>query len=218
MRDTAPVGSQQVRHPVFARMYARLSAHDEEQGQAEHRRELLAGAAGRVIEVGAGHGLNFEHYPDTVAEVVAVEPEAYLRELAGRVAAEAPVPVRVVDGLADRLPADDGEFDAAVASLVLCSVPDQATALAEVHRVLRPGGELRFYEHVVGNTSGLARLQRLIRPGWKLVAGGCNPDRDTAAGIEAAGFTIERIRRFDFAPSPVEYPVKPRILGIARRA
>ena len=157
-----------------------MSARAEQKGQADHRRELLAGLSGRVIEVGAGHGLNFKHYPDTVSEVVAVEPEGHLRRLAERAASEASAPVRVVDGVAERLPAQDGEFDAGVASLMLCTVPDQAASLGELRRVIRPGGELRFYEHVLSERPGLARFQRTVRPGWKLVAGGCNPDRDTA--------------------------------------
>jgi ubiquinone/menaquinone biosynthesis C-methylase UbiE len=194
-----------------------MSARAEQQGQAEHRRELLAGLSGRVIEVGAGHGLDFKHYPDTVSEVVAVEPEEYLRELATHAASEATVSVRVVDGLADRLPAEDGEFDAGVASLMLCTVPNQAASLGEFRRVIRPAGELRFYEHVLSERPGFARFQHTVRPGWKLVAGGCNPDRDTAGAIEQAGFTIESIRRFDFVPSPVELPARPRILGTARR-
>lgn len=208
----------EVRHPLFARMYARLSARAEENGQADHRRQLLAGLSGRVIEVGAGHGLNFKHYPETVSEVVAVEPEAYLRALAERAARDASVSVSVVDGVAERLPVADEEFDAGVASLMLCTVPDQAASLGEFRRVIRPGGELRFYEHVLADRPGLARFQRAVRPGWKLVAGGCSPDRDTAAAIGEAGFTIESMRRFDFVPSLVELPAKPRILGVARRS
>ena len=141
--------SREVHHPLFARLFDRMAAKTEEQGAAEHRERLLAGLGGRVIEVGAGNGLNFSHYPGTVAEVVAVEPEDYLRAKAERVAEDAPVAIRVVDGLADDLPAEDASFDAAVASLVLCSVPDQAAALAELRRVLRPGAELRFYELVL---------------------------------------------------------------------
>jgi ubiquinone/menaquinone biosynthesis C-methylase UbiE len=200
-------------------MYARLSEAAERKGQADHRRELLAGLAGRVVEVGAGHGLNFEHYPSAVEEVVAVEPEPHLRGLAERAASSAPVPVRVVDGVADALPLADASVDAGVASLVLCTVPDQSSALGELRRVIRPGGELRFYEHVLSAKPGIARLQRAAqRSGvWPLVGGGCHPARDTAAAIEAAGFELESVRRFDFRPVLVEIVVEPRILGTARR-
>lgn len=207
-----------VHHPLFARGYERFGAAAEAKGAAEHRDELLDGATGRVIEVGAGQGLNFPHYPRSVTEVVAVEPETYLRERAEQAAARAPVPVTVVDGVADRLPADDGEFDVGVASLVLCSVPDQAAALGELRRVIRPGGELRFYEHVVSTRSRLARVQRILdRTVWPRLGGGCHSARDTLTAIESAGFTIERCRRFEFRPCLPTYAVAPHIVGMARR-
>jgi ubiquinone/menaquinone biosynthesis C-methylase UbiE len=204
-----------VRHPVFARLYSRLSPGVERKGGAEHRTELLEGVSGRVVEIGAGNGLNFAHYPAAVSEVVAVEPEPYLRERAADAAATAPVPVRVVDGVADALPAEDGTFDAAVASLVLCSVPDQATALAEIRRVLRPGGELRFYEHVVSDRPRTARTQRRLDDWglWPRLAGGCHAARDTTAAIEVAGYRIERCRRFPFAAGPVSLA---HVIGLAR--
>jgi ubiquinone/menaquinone biosynthesis C-methylase UbiE len=206
-----------VHHPLFARLYDRVSRKAEAAGQVEHRREMLNGLGGRVLELGAGNGLNFRHYPDTVEEVLAVEPEAYLRERAGESAAQASVTVHVVDGVADRLPADDASFDGAVASLVLCSVPELDRALAELRRVLRPGGELRFYEHVISRRPGFARFQRVVAPAWPLIAGGCHPDRDTATAIRGAGFEVEKLREFDFRPGLPELPVTPRILGIARR-
>jgi SAM-dependent methyltransferase len=206
-----------VNHPIFARVFERLSAREEELGQADHRREALAGLSGRVIEVGAGNGLNFKHYPDEVTEVVAVEPERYLRRRAGESASAAAVPVRVVDGLADRLPFEDGSFDAGVTSLVLCTIPDPQAALAGLFRVIREGGELRFYEHVRANQARLARIQDLATPIWKLVGGGCHPNRDTAAAIERAGFSVGTCRRFPFRPCFVCAPVAPRILGTARR-
>lgn len=213
-------GGETVRHPLFARLYARLGERAEALGQAEHRRELLAGLSGRVIEIGAGHGLNFAHYPERVSEVVAVEPEPHLRRLASLAAEKAPLAIRVVDGVADAIPAGDEQFDAAVACLMLCSVPDQGRALAELRRVLRPGGELRFYEHVLANSPPLARAQRVgDRSGvWPLVAGGCHASRDTAGAIEAAGFEIERCRRFPFRAALVEFLATPKILGVARRA
>lgn len=212
--------SETVSHPLFARVYAPLSAKAEEKGQAEHRAELLSGLSGQVIEVGAGHGLNFPHYPGTVTEVVAVEPESHLRKLALQAVEQVAVPIRVVNGTADHIPADDEEFDAAVACLMLCSVPDQMRALAEFRRVLRPSGELRFYEHVVAHTPALARAQRVgDRSGlWPLVAGGCHASRDTARAIEGAGFKIEWCRRFAFRAEPVEVLATPKILGIARRS
>src|SRR4051794_2879280 len=213
--DDADV-STPVRHPIFARLYAKTSPSVEAKGAAAHRDELLAGLAGRVVEVGAGNGLNFAHYPAGVTEVVAVEPEPYLRARAREAAADAAVAVTVVDGIADALPAPDGAFDAAVASLVLCSVPDQASALREVRRVLRAGGELRFYEHVVAERPRAAAVMRALdRSGiWPRLAGGCHAARDTPSAIERAGFVVERMRRFQFAAGPVAVP---HVIGVARR-
>lgn len=150
------------RHPIFARVYPYIGRAAENGGATEHRRALLAGLQGRVIEVGAGHGLNFPYYPEGVTQVTAVEPEPHLRDLARGAASRAPIPVEVSTGTAEEIAAENGEFDAAVASLVLCSVSDQATALREVARVLRPGGELRFYEHVISNRPAMARIQRAL--------------------------------------------------------
>jgi ubiquinone/menaquinone biosynthesis C-methylase UbiE len=209
--------ADQVHHPIFARVYDRLEGKKEDSGELEFRLELVDGAAGRVIEVGAGNGANFPLYPETVTKVLAVEPEDYLRERATQAAKNASVPVEVVDGLGDQLPVEDGSFDVGVVSLVLCSVPDQAAALAELRRVIRPGGELRFYEHVLATQPGFARAQRIGQPLWSLLAGGCHPDRDTASAIEAAGFEIETCRRFLFRPSLVMHLAGPKILGRARR-
>lgn len=206
-----------VRHPLFARMYARMADQFETKGGAEHRREMLDGAAGRVIEVGAGTGLNFSHYPVTVTEVVAVEPEPYLRARAEQAAATARVRVRVIPGTADALPAEDASFDVAVASLVLCSVADQAKALAEIHRVLRPGGELRFYEHIRSDDPRFARLQHRVDYIWPHTAGGCHAARATDDAIAQAGFTVESERHFAFRPSLLTYFVSPHVIGVAHR-
>jgi len=212
-------GATDIRRPFFARMYPKAAASADRRGGAEHRRRLLAGLRGRVVELGAGNGLNFAHYPATVTEVVAFEPEPALRASAEEAARSAAVPVTVRAGAADKLPLADGEFDAAVASLVLCSVPDQAGALAELRRVLRAGGELRFYEHVIAHSQPKRTLLKLAdRSGvWPAMAGGCHLARDTAAAIEAAGFAIERSTRFDFSAAAFG-PSLPHILGVARRA
>jgi ubiquinone/menaquinone biosynthesis C-methylase UbiE len=206
-----------IERPRFARMYFKASERAERRGATEHRRRLLAGLHDRVLELGAGNGLNFAHYPPTVTEVVAIEPEPTLRAAAKQAAAAADVSVTFREGTADALPLADGEMDAAVASLVLCSVPDQAHALAELHRVIRPGGELRFYEHVIARCQPMRTLLQFAdRSGlWPKIAGGCHPARDTGAAIEAAGFEIESQECFGFKASALE-PSVPHILGIAR--
>ena len=125
------------------------------------------------------------------------------------------MPVRVVDGLADEIPAEDGSFDTAVTGRVLCSVPDQAAALAEIRRVLRPGGELRFYEHVVAEKSRAARAQQAAdRIFWTRMMGGCHTSRDTVGAIQRSGFEIERLRRFSNPPGAFAAPC---VIGLARR-
>ncbi|MFJ6169418.1 class I SAM-dependent methyltransferase [Micromonospora orduensis] len=204
-----------VSHPVFARVYERLSVAMDRAGTAEHRRDLVAGLSGRVIEIGAGNGRMFPHYPRAVTEVIAVEPEPRLRAAALRAASTAPVPVTVVDGLAEALPAPDGGFDAAVVALVLCTVPDQAVALAEVARVLRPGGQLRFFEHVAAGTGRLRRVQRLVDATvWPTLFAGCHTGRDTVAAIGAQGFVIEELLRFRF-PATSNSPSSPCVRGRA---
>ncbi|MBB4663788.1 class I SAM-dependent methyltransferase [Conexibacter arvalis] len=218
MADQTPTQPPQpVSHPLFARFYARVLARNEPAEMRDHRVALLAGLRGRVVEVGAGSGANFAHYPTTVDEVVAVEPEPYLRDEARAAAASAPVPVTVVEGVADALPLEDGSCDAAVACLVLCSVPDQGQALAEMRRVLRrPDGELRFFEHVLAKKPRTARLQRVVdRLFWPRAFGGCHTARDTGAAIAAAGFEIVEQRRVK-APALTPPPVSVQLAGRAR--
>jgi ubiquinone/menaquinone biosynthesis C-methylase UbiE len=207
-----------ISHPRFARTYIRASKNAEKRGATEHRRRLLHGLHGTVLEIGAGHGLNFPHYPTAVSEVIAIEPEPTLRARAAQAAAGAPIPVRVLAGVADDLPLDDQSVDAAVASLVLCSVPNQHGALTELRRVLRTSGELRFYEHVIPRCQPKRLLlQAADHSGlWPKIAGGCHPARDTTAAIEHAGFQIETSERLLFAASRFE-PAIPHILGVARR-
>jgi SAM-dependent methyltransferase len=213
-----PDSSKDISNPFFVWFYRRASRTAEKRGESEHRKRALEGLSGRVVEIGAGNGANFDLYPDTVGEVIAVEPEPRFRKLAEQAAGAASVPVTVTAGLADRLPLEDASVDAGVASLVLCTVPDPAAALAELRRVLRPGGELRFYEHVHAREQPLRLVLEVADRSriWPLIAGGCHPTRDTEAAIRSAGFEIERLERFPFAASALEPPV-PHILGVARR-
>ncbi len=209
-----------VHHPVFARFYARMSVTaDLRGGIAAHRDELLSGLSGRVIEIGAGNGLNFAHYPGSVSEVVAIEPERTLRQLAAGAGLRAEVPVDVVPGTAEALPVKSEAFDGAVASLVLCTVRDLPRALTEIKRVLRPGAELRFFEHVVAPGRKLAAAQRAVdRTVWPHLFGGCHTARDTLAAIEAAGFEMGTYRRLRIPETGVQLPSSPCVLGVARRS
>lgn len=205
----------QVRHPIFARFF-QLASGQMEQELGRHRDALLAGLAGRVVEIGAGNGASFGHYPATVTELVAFEPEPYLRHKAAEAARRAPVPVRVDEAVAGALPPEKGAFDAAVASLVLCTVADPDQALAELRRVLKPGGELRFLEHVRSDRPRKARVQeRLDRSGvWPRLAGGCHCARDTATTIQLAGFELAGVRKLEIGPAWMH--TNPHVLGVAR--
>jgi ubiquinone/menaquinone biosynthesis C-methylase UbiE len=208
-----------VHHPLFARVYARLSVSaDSRGGIAAHRRQLLAGLSGRVLEIGAGNGLNFAHYPPAVSEVVAVEPERSLRESALRAALRAEVPVDVVPGAAEALPVKSEAYDAVVFSLVLCSVRDVERALAEARRVLRPGGELRFFEHGRDEGRWMAVVQRgLDRTVWPLLFGNCHTSRDPVAAIRDAGFTVGSFRWVSVPEKGPRMPTSACVLGTARR-
>lgn len=206
-----------IHRPLFARIQARAAAVEERRGGAERRRQLLQGLSGRVLEVGAGSGVSFAHYPASITELIALEPEPDLRARATQAARSASIPVRVVAGVAERLPVEDGSVDAVVLAGVLCSVEDPSAVLKEVQRVLRPGGELRFYEHVVARSRRLARLQKLFDATfWPRLFGGCHTARETEETLVASGFTIEARERFSFRPTLLATPVAPRILGRAR--
>lgn len=210
--------TEDLRHPLFARLYPRVDARLADAGGTANRAALLAGAAGRLLEVGAGHGANFTHYPASVTGAIALEPEPRLRALAQQAAARAPVPVEVRAGRAEALDGiADASVDVAVVSLVLCSVRDPGRALAELRRVLRPGGELRYYEHVRSTRSGTARIQRAADLLWPLLAGGCHVARPTDRRIAEAGFTVRAERHFTFPPGVRLNPAAPHVIGTAER-
>lgn len=163
----------------------------ERRGMRDRRRRLLADAAGRVLEIGAGTGLNLEHYPSTVTELVLAEPELPMRRRLEQRIRRSAAPVRVSDASAEPLPFPDGSFDTVVSTMVLCTVPDPGAALAEVRRVLRPEGRLLFCEHVPADSPRLARWQRLLASPWAAFAQGCRCDRPLKDLI-AAALTVHR--------------------------
>ena len=184
----------------------------------ELRQRLLVGLRGRVLEVGCGDGRSFEHYPTSVTQLVAVEPDPSARAVAADRARATAVPTDVVNGTAEALPAKDGSFDAVVSMGVLCTVPDPAATLAEVRRVLEPTGELRFFEHVRSRQLPLRLLQQALDAlFWTRALGGCRTTRDTAATISRSGFELVSLDRGFHATSPLTITAAPYIIGIARR-
>ena len=204
------------RHPSFGQSFARVGPRMDARGAADHRRRLLEAAHGTVIEIGAGYGATFPFYPSVVTGVLALEPDPTLRELALAAAARAEVPVTVKDGVAEALPAADASVDVVVSSLVLCSVADQSVALAEVVRVLRPGGLLLFYEHVRSAHRLLGAAEDLVTPLWSRMAGGCHPNRNTTDSIAGAGLAVRGVERFGFSALPGN-PRVAHVLGAARK-
>ncbi|MET7771883.1 class I SAM-dependent methyltransferase [Nocardia sp. NPDC005366] len=198
----------------FASWYPRFMARVERAGQADVRRAQLAHAHGRTLEIGAGSGLSVPHYPDDLAELVLLEPNQALRaQLTARTDAPA-ARVTVVDGDAHALRFPDASFDTVTASLVFCSVRDPARALAEVHRVLRPGGQFLFHEHVRG-TGLRATVQDLLTPVQRRLADGCHANRDFESLLRATDFHLETILR---ARMPTLLPtIVPLVVGTARR-
>ncbi|BCI54646.1 methyltransferase type 11 [Mycolicibacterium litorale] len=207
--------STEVDNPFFARLWTAMSGHETE-AMRRLRSDNLAGLRGRVLEVGAGTGTNFAHYPPTVTEVVAVEPERRLAAHSRNAAAHAPVPVTVSTESVEQFGAAE-PFDAVVCSLVLCSVDDPQAVLRQLFSTLRPGGELRYLEHIAG-TGARAVLQRFADATvWPRMLGNCHTHRDTEAAITAAGFRVEDTRREWMFPAWAQLPVAELALGRAVR-
>lgn len=211
--------TQTVHHPMFARLWVAMSSHETEL-ITRLRRENLDGLTGRVLEIGAGAGTNFAYYPDTVEQVVAIEPEEHLFEHAQRAAAAAPVPVSVTEKTGEALandPAGEEPFDAVVCSLVLCTVNDPDLVVSQAFSHLKPGGELRYLEHVA-SAGTLGRVQRAADATvWPRLFGNCHTHRDTESVIEAAGFEVQSRRRLWTLPRWAPLPVSEFAIGRAVR-
>lgn len=203
---------------MFAALYDPLTSGAEAAGLATWRQELLAPLAGTVLEIGAGTGRNLPHYPPAVTRLVLTEPDAAMRSRLCRAmtAVAAPPPeVEVLDAPADRLPLPDASVDAVVSTLVLCSVDRPSAALAEIKRVLRPGGRLALVEHVAADAaSSTAGWQRRAEPVWRRLAGGCRLTRPTGATLIEAGFTTDEVAA-DHLPGAAAV-LKPALRGWAR--
>ena len=198
---------------VFARVYDPMMSKVEQKRLAEHRRQLLGSLSGDVLEVGAGTGLNLGAYPDGIATLTLTEPAAQMmKRLQDKMAEERP-DAEVILAPAERLPFDDASFDAVVSTLVLCSVTDVDAALAEMRRVLRPGGRLALFEHVISDDARTARMQRVFEPVQKIFGRNCHLTRDTRSAVEAAGFDVSGVVGMDFKPMPAI--VRSVITGIA---
>jgi ubiquinone/menaquinone biosynthesis C-methylase UbiE len=194
---------------AFSALYDRLMKGTEEAGLREMRRETLAAASGRTIEIGGGTGANIGLYPDTVTELVLAEPDPHMLRKLHEKAPDA----EIVEAPAERLPFEDSSFDTAVFTLVLCTVPDPAAAIDEAARVLRPGGRLIFIEHVRSEDQKIARWQdRLERP-WRFCGDGCHCNRDTVSTIDASSLTLEAVEKSTLPKAPPI--VRPLVVGSA---
>jgi len=196
---------------MFAWGYDRFLAPAEDAGLADMRRELLAEASGRCLEIGAGTGLNLPHWPDSVDELVLTEPDPHMSaQLRKKTNAS------VVNAPAERLPFADDSFDTVGLTLVLCTVPDPVSALKEIDRVLKPGGRFLFLEHVRSEDPGVARWQDRLETPWKWFGDGCHCNRDTLAAIEGSPLELDAAERGSL---PKALPiVRPMVSGSARAA
>src|SRR4051794_6478318 len=201
--------------PVFARAYDRFAKSMEDAGLHETRRELLARARGRTLEIGAGTGANLGLFPESVTELVLSEPDPHMARQLEKKVAEAGEEAEIVATGAESLPFPDESFDTAVATLVLCTIPDERAALAELARVLKPGGRLIFLEHVRAEDAAVERWQdRLERP-WGWFARGCHPNRDTLAAIGSSPLEPGEVEHDSLPKAPSL--IRPMIVGEAVR-
>ena len=201
-----------LRTTFFALTYDRQMAKVEQAGMSDRRKDLLAGTTGRVIEIGAGTGLNLVHYGPEVDSLTLTEPEPPMYRRLQRRAQELTPDAMVLRAPAEDLPFEDDSFDVAVSTLVLCGVSDQPRALRELHRVLRPGGELRFMEHVRSDDERVARKQDRMN-GFNRFVVGCECNRSTLDSIGSAGFEVTSIEHGTIPKAPSF--VRPLVVGTA---
>jgi ubiquinone/menaquinone biosynthesis C-methylase UbiE len=201
-----------LRGRLFAATYDRMSAKSERAGLATRRQLLLAGATGRVLEIGGGTGANLPYYGAAVESLTLTEPEAPMLKRLEKRAREDARDATVLRAPAEDLPFADDSFDTAVSTLVLCGVDDQARALQELRRVLRTGGRLLFIEHVRSDDPGIARFQDRINGVNRLVVG-CDCNRATLDSIRAAGFEVTALELTEMSKAPKF--VRPLIVGAA---
>lgn len=201
---------------MFSAFYDRAFAASEGAGLREMRRELLCEARGRVLELGSGTGLNLELYPrEGLDSLTLTEPDPHMfKQLRQRAEKDCPGADLVQAG-AEELPFPDDSFDSVVVTLVLCTVPDQSSALKEISRVLAPGGQLLFLEHVRANHPSLAKWQDRLEKPWRFLGDGCHCNRDTVSAIRAAGFQLGNIERGELPKAPAI--VRPLAKGSASR-
>jgi len=203
---------------AFSAMYDRGFQGAEDAGLREMRRELLAQARGRVLDLGAGTGLNLEHYPGEIESLTMVEPDPHMsKQLRAKLAQSGrSSEISVVEAPGEDLPFEAGSFDTVAVTLVLCTVPDPEGTLDEIKRVLAPAGQLLFLEHVRSHEPGLAKWQDRLEGPWKFLADGCRCNRDTVAAIDAAGFELGEVESGELPKLPPL--VRPLVRGSARLA
>lgn len=205
-------------HRFFAAIYDRLFASIEKGGLADKRRELLAGAEGATLELGAGTGHNLQHYPPSVDRLVLTEPDPHMaKRLRAQVEEAGRAGVEVSEAGAESLPFADGTFDTVIATLVFCTIPDPDAALREIARVLKPGGRLHFMEHVRADSGARGRWQDRLNPLQNFFFGGCNLNRSTAEALRSSALEVEELRQ-DEMPKEAGPLVRPMIVGYARAA
>ncbi len=197
----------------FAALYDRAFQATEEAGLREMRRQALSEAGGRAIDVGAGTGANLELFPPQVTELVLAEPDPHMVKRLRAKLPGATAKAQVVEAPAESLPLEDSSFDTVAFTLVLCTVPNPAAALAETARLLRPGGKLLFLEHVRSEDTGLARWQDRLEKPWRFLADGCHCNRDTVAAIEASPLVVESVEQGELPKAPPL--VRPLVWGRA---